>query len=60
VVVVEEDITSNIADFFNATDKGLHFIMPLDPALELIMEVGLATGNVIFALRFVLNSPISL
>jgi hypothetical protein len=48
--VVEEDTTSNIADFFNATDKGLHFLMSIDPALELILEVGLATGNVIFAL----------
>jgi hypothetical protein len=39
VDIVEEDITSNIANFFNTTDKGLHFFIPIDPALELILDL---------------------
>jgi hypothetical protein len=34
--------------------------MPIDFALELILEVGVVTGNITFALRVVLNSPIGI
>ena len=44
------------------TDKGLlprTLAIPVDPALELRLQVGLATDDVIFALRFVLNLTVA-